>query len=153
MKTLEAVLAEHPFFQGLQPGDLQLIAGCASNVRFEAGEYLFRAGDPADSFHLIRHGRVALEVSSPGRGPITILTVGEGEVLGWSFLVPPYRKQFDARALELTRATAFDGVCIRRKCDEDPRLGYDLLKRFAQVIGQRLQAARLQLLDVYGPRR
>jgi CRP-like cAMP-binding protein len=153
MKTLEAVLAEHPFFRDLRPADLQLIAGCASNVHFEAGEYVFRAGDPADSFHLIRHGKVALEVFSPERGPITILTVGEGEVLGWSWLVPPYRKQFDARAVEPTRATAFDGVCIRRKCDEDPRLGYELLKRFAQVIGQRLQAARLQLLDVYGPRR
>ncbi len=152
METLEAVLAEHPFFRDLPPADLQLIAGCGSNVRFQPGEYVFREGDPSDQFNLIRHGKVALEISSPGRGPLTIQTLGEGDVLGWSWLVPPYRKQSDARALELTRATAFDGACIRRKCEADPRLGYELLKRFAQVIGQRLHATRLQLLDVYGSR-
>lgn len=152
MQTLEAVLAEHAFFRGLRPEDLQLIAGCASNVRFAAGGYLFREGDPSNQFYLIRHGKVALEIFSPERGPIPILTLGEGEVLGWSWLVPPYRKQFDARAVELVRATAFDGACIRKKCEEDPRLGYELLKRFAQMIGERLHATRLQMLDVYGTR-
>jgi CRP/FNR family transcriptional regulator, cyclic AMP receptor protein len=152
MQTLEAVLAEHPFFRGLPPDDLQLIAGCGANVRFQPGEYIFREGDPSSQFYLIRHGKVALEISSPARGPVVIQTLGEGDVLGWSWLVPPYSKQSDARAIELTRATAFDGACIRAKCEADPRLGYELLKRFAQVIGQRLHATRLQLLDVYGSR-
>lgn len=150
MRTLEPLLAEHPFFRGLAPEDLALIAGCAANARFAADTYIFREGDEANEFYLIRDGRVALEIHAPGRGPLVIQTLGPGDVLGWSWLVPPYRKQFDARAVEDTRAFVFDGVCIRRKCEEDPRLGYELLKRFAQVIGQRLQSTRLQLLDIYG---
>ncbi len=152
MQTLEAVLAEHAFFRGLPPDDLQLIAGCGSNVRFQGGEDIFHEGDSSDRFYLVRHGRVALEISSPERGRMIIQTLGEGDLLGWSWLVPPYRMSCDARAVELTRATAFDGACIRKKCEADPRLGYELLKRFAQIIGQRLQATRLQLLDVYGTR-
>jgi CRP/FNR family transcriptional regulator, cyclic AMP receptor protein len=152
MQTLEAILAEHSFFRGLRPEDLRLIAGCGSNVHFEAGKYIFREGDPADLFYLIRHGKVALEVFSPERGPLQILTLEEGEILGWSWLVPPYRMRFDARAVEETRATSFDGACIRKKCEEDPRLGYELLKRFAQILGERLHATRLQILDVYGTR-
>ena len=152
MQTLEAVLAEHAFFRDLPQDDLQLIAGCGSNVRFPGGARLFHEGDPADRFFLIRHGKVALEIGSPERGRVVIQTLGAGDLLGWSWLVPPYRMSCDARAVELTRATAFDGACIRRKCEADPRLGYELLKRFAQVIGQRLRATRLQLLDVYGTR-
>ncbi|HYB41487.1 MAG TPA: cyclic nucleotide-binding domain-containing protein [Candidatus Methylomirabilis sp.] len=150
MQTLDALLADHPFFQGLPSEDLALIAGCGSNAHFDAGSYLFHEGDASNRFYLIRHGRIALEISAPGRDRMTIATLGPGEVLGWSWLVPPYRKQSDARALEAVRATAFDGACIRAKCEADPRLGYELLKRFAAVIGQRLHATRLQLLDVYG---
>ena len=153
MQELDELLAHHPFFQGLAPEDVRLLAGCGSNVHFDEGAYLFHEGDPSEHFYLIRHGRVAVEIASPGRGPVAIATVRPGELLGWSWLVPPYRKQFDARALEAVRATSFDGGCIRTKCEADPRLGYELLKRFAQIIGQRLQATRLQLLDVYGNRK
>jgi CRP/FNR family transcriptional regulator, cyclic AMP receptor protein len=83
---------------------------------------------------------------------LTIQTLGVGEVLGWSWLFPPYRWLFDARTIELTRAIALDGKCLRAKCDEDHHLGYEMVKRFAQVIIERLQASRLQLLDVYGVR-
>jgi CRP-like cAMP-binding protein len=93
---------------------------------------------------------VALQVFVPQRGPITVETVAAGEVLGWSWLFPPYRWHFDAQALELVRAIAFDGQCLRNKCAEDHDLGYALMQRFAQIMLQRLQATRLQLLDVYG---
>jgi len=126
-----------------------LIVGCAANVRFEAGEYIFREGEDANQFYIIRHGKVALELFTPERGVLTIQTLGAGDVLGWSWLFPPYRWRFDARALELTRAIALDGTCLRNKCDEDHNLGYELVKRFAQIIIERLQATRLQLLDVY----
>jgi CRP-like cAMP-binding protein len=119
-------------------------------VRFAAGDDLFREGDVADRFYLIRHGHVALQVFIPGQGRITIETIAAGEVLGWSWLFPPYRWHFDAQALELSRAIAFDGACLRAKCDEDHDLGYMLMQRFAQVMTQRLQATRLQLLDLYG---
>ena len=152
MQTLEPVLAEHPFFQGLAPEYLRVLVGCASNVRFESGQQLFREGEEANEFYLIRHGIVSLEVVVPGRGSITIQTLGVGEILGWSWLVPPYQWRFDARAVELTRAIALDGKCLRTKCEDDPRLGFELLKRFAHVMAERLQATRLQLLDVYGNR-
>lgn len=150
METLEPILAQHPFFQDIEPLYLQLMVGCAANVRFAAGDDLFREGDVADRFYLIRHGHVALQVFIPGQGRITIETIEAGEVLGWSWLFPPYRWHFDAQALELSRAIAFDGACLRAKCDEDHDLGYMLMQRFAQVMTQRLQATRLQLLDLYG---
>jgi CRP/FNR family transcriptional regulator, cyclic AMP receptor protein len=152
MQSLEPILATHPFFKDLDKPYLELLTGCASNVRFEAGEYILHQGDEANNFYIIRHGNVALEMLVPGRGPITIETVGEGEVLGWSWLFPPHHWRFDARAIELTRAIALDGVCLREKCEADHNLGYELMKRFAEIVTQRLQATRLQLLDVYNVR-
>ncbi len=150
METLESILAEHPFLKGLNAPQRELIASCASNVRFNKGDFIFHEEDEADRFFLIRHGLVALDVFVPERGAMTIDTIQEGEVLGWSWLFPPYRWHFDARALQLTRAVAFDGKCLRDKCDRDHDLGYEMVKRFAEVITQRLQSARLQLLDLYG---
>jgi len=150
METLERILSGHPFFEDLPSAYLALIVGCASNVRFEAGQFLFHAGEEANEFFLVRSGRIALEVAPPGRASIAVQTLGEGEILGWSWLVPPYHWVFDARTVEPTRAIALDGRCLRTKCESDHDLGYELLKRFAHIMEQRLQAARLQLLDVYG---
>jgi CRP/FNR family cyclic AMP-dependent transcriptional regulator len=149
METLERVLAEHPFFQGLERPYIQLLAECASRVRFDPGEVIFREGEPSNLFYLIRHGKVAVETFVPNRGPIAIQTLGEGQVLGWSWLVEPYRRRFDARAVELTRAIALDGQCLRGRCEEDHHFGYELMKRVAHLMDQRLQATRLQLLDLY----
>ncbi|MDP3063773.1 MAG: cyclic nucleotide-binding domain-containing protein [Chloroflexota bacterium] len=150
MQTLEPILAAHPFLKDLAPRHLAVLVGCASNVRFDAGQFLFHEGEEANHFYIVRRGRVALEIAAPGRAPIVIQTIGEGEVLGWSWLLPPYRWHFDARAVELTRAIALDGGCLRTRCEEDHDLGYELLKRFAAVVVDRLQATRLQLMDVYG---
>lgn len=150
METLKPILAEHPFLKDLAPHHLELIVGCASNVRFEPNQFIFREGEEANQFYVIRHGRAALEIVAPERGPIMIETLGEGEILGWSWLIPPYHWHFNARAIELTRAIALDGKCLRNKCEEDHDLGYELLKRFAHIIEQRLQSTRLQLLDIYG---
>lgn len=151
MEHLDALLSRHPFFAGLQPAYLTLIAGCARNVHVREGAYLAREGEAADRFFAIRSGRVAVETHVPPRGPLTVQTIGEGEILGWSWLFPPYVWQFDARAVEDVRATAFDGACLRTKCDADPALGYELMKRLAYQVSHRLGAARRQLLDVYGP--
>lgn len=152
MQTLEPILSEHPFLKGLRPEHLKLLVGCASNVRFNAGQHLFRESEEANQFYMIRQGKVAVEILAPGRGPVTVQTVGEGDVLGWSWLIPPYRWRFDARALELTRAIALDGKCLRTKSEEDHDLGYELLKRFSSIIVERFEATRLQLLDVYRAR-
>lgn len=150
MKEIRDLLAEHAFFRDLAPQYLDLIAGCGQNVVFQPGGYLFREGEQADHFYVIRHGLVQMEIFSPERGPLAIETVGEGEVLGWSWLFPPYRWSLDAQATELTRAVALDGACLRGKCDEDSELGYELFKRFAPIMSKRLNTTRLRLLDVYG---
>jgi CRP-like cAMP-binding protein len=150
MHTLETLITESPTFDGLDDAQLSLIAGCGRNVTFEQGERLFREGDPADSFFLVRHGLVALDTYVPNRGPLTVDTVVPGEIAGWSWLVPPYRWHFTGRAVEPVRAIQFDGACLRGKCDDDPELGYALVTRFARVLVERLQATRFQLMDVYG---
>jgi CRP-like cAMP-binding protein len=152
METLEPILAKHPFLKGLEPRHLKILVGCASNVRFNADQFLFHEGEEANEFYMIREGKVAVQIQGAERGPITVQTIGEGDVLGWSWLIPPYRWRFDAKALELTRAIALDGKCLRTKSEEDHDLGYELLKRFACIIVERLEAARLQLLDVYKSR-
>lgn len=152
MEGLEHILGEHPFFAGFSPEHSRLVSGCARNHRFDAGQYLFHEGDPADEFYLIRHGRVALEIVAPGQAPIVFATLGPGEIVGASWLVPPYRWMFDARAVELTRAIGIDAACLRGKCEADHDLGYEMMKRFLPVLLSRLHATRLQLLDVYGKR-
>jgi CRP/FNR family transcriptional regulator, cyclic AMP receptor protein len=151
METLERILAQHPFFEGFAPEYRELLVSCASNVVLQPRTYLFREGQEASHFYLVRQGKLALEGYPPQRPPIVIQTVEEGEILGWSWLIPPYKWSFDARAVDLVRAVALDGTCLRRKCEENHDLGYEFLKRFAYIIDQRLQATRLQLLDVYAP--
>ena len=152
METLERIIAEHPFFAGLDHGFMTLMVGCASNVRFKAGTYILKEGDPANTFYLIREGRAALEVFAPQHKPIIIATLSVGEILGWSWLLPPFQWKFNARAVEDIRAIALDGKCLRNKCEENHDLGYEVLKRFVQIMEQRLQATRFQLLDIYAAR-
>jgi CRP-like cAMP-binding protein len=148
--NLEPYLAEHPFLKGMDPRHIQLMVGCASNVRFEAGKYIFRENDEADKFYFIRHGKVALEIFRPIKGGITVDTLGEGDVMGWAWLFPPHYRNLDCRAIELTRAIVLNGTCLRGKCDEDHELGYEFMKRFAHLMEQELEALRLRLLDIYG---
>ena len=150
MRTIEQYLPDHPFFAGLDGRTLALVAGCATNVSFAAGEFLFREGQPADQFFVVRRGRVAIEVHGPAAGTMVVDTADAGDVVGWSWLVPPYRWLFDARAVEATGVVAFDGACLRGKCEEDPRLGYELMKLVTQVMNLRLEAAQVRLLDLYG---
>lgn len=150
MQTIAELLGKHPFFAGLGADAMELVAGCAVNVHFAEGDYIFAAGAPASRFYVIRHGRVALDIYSPGRGRLVIDTMDAGEVLGWSWLVPPYQYFADARAVTPVSATALDGACLRGKCEADAELGYQLLKRVTAVMYQRLQSSRIRLLDLYG---
>lgn len=146
----ERILHQHPFFQGIPESHLATIVGCASNVRFKPDSPVFQRGDPADAFYILRSGKVAIDIGSVDRGNITIATLGEGDVIGWSWLFPPYEWHYDARATEDTRAIALDGICLRGKCETDPVLGYELMKRFSAMVIERLKATQLQLLDIYG---
>lgn len=149
MSDLRPLLAEHPYFRDLSPEYLDLIVGCARNILFKKDEYLFREGDEANDFYLVRHGRVAIEMDF-GYAQRLVHTVNAGESLGWSWLVPPHCWRFHARASELTRAVALDGACLRRKCEQDKGLGYELLLRFASDMEEHLYRAWIQVADIYG---
>lgn len=148
-QMIERLLSQHDFFAGMDAEYLALIAGCGRNAVFRDGEFLFRESAPAQTFYLVREGAIALEITAPA-GVLTVQTVGVGEVAGFSWLFGPHSWQFDGRAVGQVHAVELDGTCLRAKCDADPRLGYDLMRRFAGLATRRLQATRLQLMDVYG---
>lgn len=152
METLEPLLKQHPFFKDLHQDFIKLIVGCASNRYYKAGTFMFQEGEQANEFFLIRQGLVALELVVVDGESIELDTVGPGEILGWSWLLPPYFWHFNARVQQDVRVFALDGLCIRKKCEENHTLGYEMLKRFAQIMEKRLYATRLQLLDLYAKR-
>ena len=149
MQTIEPLLEVHPFFKGIESAYLKVVSGCASEMQFESGQFLFKEGERADKFFVIKSGRVPIEIYSPKQGQITIHTEQAGEIVGWSWLVAPYYWHFDARATEPTNVFAIDGKCLREMCENDRNMGYELMRRFALIIAERLEATRFQLLDVY----
>ena len=148
MDDLERVLHTHPFVADLEPAHAKFLVSCTKNARFRAGEYLLREGDREDALFLIRQGSVAIEMPRPGGEPITVETVGAGDVLGVSLLTP-VAAHLDCRARETVVAFAIDNACLRRKMDDDPRLGYAITMRLLARTYERLARSRLQHLDVY----
>jgi len=150
IETLKPIIQAQPFFAGFSEAMTDLIVGCAENVKYAKGAHLMHEGQPANDFFLIRAGSVLISVHGAQYGKIHVQTLYAGEIVGWSWLVPPYRARFDAVALEDTRTLRFDGQCLRNKCEQDPAMGYELLKRVSATLAQRLESSRLQLMDVYG---
>ena len=147
IKAVEVVIAAHPFLKGLSPAHLRVLADNAMRMSYAPNDYIFREGDQANRFYLIERGQVVLEASAQYENPVPIQTLGPGDVLGWSWLYPPYRWHFDARTAEPTTAIFFYGTRLREQCEEDHSLGYELMKRMSNVLIQRLQATRKQLLE------
>jgi CRP/FNR family transcriptional regulator, cyclic AMP receptor protein len=150
-RQIAELVSSHPLFADLPSDSVADVAGCAQNVAFQRGSLLVAEGESADMLFLLRRGRVAIEVHAPGRGAIVMETVGPGAIVGWSWLIPPYRWRFDARAIEEVGAIALDAACLRSKANADPALGYALLQRIVVVLVERLQSTRMRLLDLYGP--
>lgn len=148
-RNIGDTIRSHPILAGLAPEVLDELTGCARNVAFGKGALLLAEGQAADTFYLVRRGRVAIEVRAPMGDPLVVETVGPGAAVGWSWLVPPYTWQFDARAVEPVGAIALDGTCLRGKAEADPALGYTLMRRVAGVLLERLHATQLRLLDLY----
>lgn len=148
---VEKILSGHPFLKGLSPHQTRLLADSAMVTSFQPGETIFREGDPANRFYLILTGKVAIESYVRDQGNRLIQTIGPGDVLGWSWLFPPFYWHFEARALEATTAIFFYGTPLRAACETDHDLGYELIRRMAAVMLQRLQATRRQLLDLTFP--
>lgn len=148
IEKLDSVLRKHPFFKGMTDKQLKVIEGCAKNARFAEGKTIFLEGDQADAFYFLQEGSVSIELTVPNRPRSSVHTVGAGEILGWSWVSPPYHWHFNARALKATKAIAFDARCLRSKLEADHELGYELLRRFSEVIVQRLDATQVQLLKM-----
>ena len=149
MQSIEEELAGTRMFRNLSPEHLTAIADLGEEVEFRDGGALMIEGDPADDFFLIRDGFVALEIQAP-TGVIIIETLHNGDPVGWSWLFEPYLTHFDARSRGTTRAIKFDAAALRRRSAENTELGYELMRSVTSVLVERLQATRLQLLDVYG---
>lgn len=147
IEGLDRLLKEHPFFQDMDSSACETIAGCAANERFNAGEYIFREGGAANKFYVIRHGKIALEIHVPGREPIIVDTLEDGDILGWAWLVPPYRWVYDACVLETTRLVSLDAQCLRGKYETDHNLAYALFERFIPVMADRLAATRRRMIE------
>lgn len=151
MKSLGEILSEHLFFQDLPPDNVEFISGCGKNVVFRQGALIAEEGAAANEFYVIRSGTVSIETHVPQKGSTRLQTLKAGDILGWSWLFPPYRWTFDSRALDTVHAIALNGKCLREKCEKDTALGYRLMKKFSQIMTERLRATRLQLLDIYAP--
>jgi CRP-like cAMP-binding protein len=148
IKNIKDLLAETPFFEDMED-NLELLSGCGTLVRFNEGEFLLKEGEKANSFYLIRKGNVSIESHIPG-GTLSVSKVGAQGIVGYSWLFSPYRNQFDSRATSNVEAIKLDGKCLRSKAQEDHELGYQLMKRFAELMLQRMQSTRRQMLDIYG---
>jgi CRP/FNR family cyclic AMP-dependent transcriptional regulator len=146
VESIESLIRKHPFFKNLSPHQYRLLADSAMRTQFRAGEVIFQQGDPANRFYLIQRGKVAVETWLRERGTITIQTLYGGDVLGWSWLFPPYYWQFGARSLEDTDAIFIYGTPLREECESDHEFGYELMKRVSAVMLERLQATRRQLV-------
>ena len=143
-----AALATHRFWHGMSHRQLAVLAQCASDVRLPPGHRLFEDGGHARRFWLIRSGYVALDLNVPGEGPVKLETIGLGELLGWSWLFPPFRWAFGAVTAGPVEAFEFDAQAVRACCEADPRLGYEVTRRLARVVTNRLQATRVRLISV-----
>ncbi len=144
------VLREHPFLQGMKAEHVARMADLAQEVQIGKDQMIFRQGDESGLFYLILSGKVALEATAPGR-ILRVQTVGAGEELGWSSAMSEGGKNFQARVLEPVQVLTFDGARLRQACQEDPVFGYQFLQKLLRVVVRRLQATRMQLLDLYAP--
>jgi CRP-like cAMP-binding protein len=148
-EALQDFLVQHPMFQGLTPDQVALVASRATSAHYGNRHRVFACGALADKFYIIQKGTVGVEIPAVAGAPLTIQKVGDGSVLGWSWLMPPYRWLFDARALAPSQIVVLDGERVRSDCESDPKLGYEIMKRFAMLMAERLNAARETAIKHY----
>ncbi len=149
--SIESYLSAHPFFTGLDDEYVKYLASSATERRIKKGAALFQQGKPADKFYLLRDGRVSVQVPAVMGPALEIQNLGKDQILGWSWLIQPYRWSFQALAMEDSEVLEFDGSAILAHCEDDPRFGYELLKRFATLMSERLDAARQKMMDQWNP--
>ena len=148
-ETMATRVSLHPFLAGMNRTQLTLLMDCAISIRFQPGDIILREGNRADRFFLIETGKVVLESGKDHGDPVVVDTIGAGDLLGWSWMFPPYTWQFTARAVAPTRVIFFAGSVLREYCERDHSLGYELLKRITAVMNRRMQNARQKMLGVH----
>jgi CRP/FNR family cyclic AMP-dependent transcriptional regulator len=149
--STRAYLSAHEFFSGLGDEALEFLSECADTRVIEKGQILFRQGENADKFYIVRRGRITVQMPAILGPPLEIQTLGQGQVLGWSWLISPYKWTFQSRAEEESEVLQFDGAAILARCEREPKFGYELLKKFAGLMSVRLDAARLKMMDEWNP--
>jgi CRP/FNR family transcriptional regulator, cyclic AMP receptor protein len=150
VNILTGRIASHPFFAGMPTALVHTVAGLATPLAFEAGTWITRTGQPAETLYLVTDGRVGVEIAAPGHAPLVVATVHAGEIVGWSWFLEPHRWHFDTLALDDVQAIAIDASILRVACADDHELGYQVASRLTRVVAARLEATRHQLVDVYG---
>ena len=150
-QTIEDYLSTHAFFSGMEGSFVKFLSNSATELRIKEGEVLFQQGKRADKFYLLRNGRISVQVPALMGPVLEIQALDKDQILGWSWLIPPYRWNFLARALEDSDLLEFDGSAILARCEEDPNFGYELFKRFASLMSKRLDAARQKMMDQWNP--
>ena len=148
---IQDYLSTHAFFSGLNDNFMKFLSNSATELKIKKGDVLFQQGEGADKFYLLRNGQISVQVPALMGPTLEIQTLGEDQMLGWSWLIPPYRWNFQARAAEESYLLEFDGSAILARCEEDPKFGYELLKRFARLMSERLDAARQKMMDEWNP--
>lgn len=151
MSSHESYLAEHPFFKSLDKKYIKVLAANVTEREIKSGDIVFRQDTPASSFYVVRDGGVEVRIPSIYGPPIVVQTLGKNQLLGWSWLIPPYKWHFESCATEDGSILEFNGEALRAQCEKDPRMGYELIKHFAALMADRVQAARMRLMEVCGP--
>jgi CRP-like cAMP-binding protein len=146
-KKIRETIAENSFFAGMDGQYLDFLAGTARYMKAEKGEILFRQGQPAKTFYLALNGQVAVEVAAIQGPGLQLQALGAGQMLGWSWLIEPYRWDFQARVTEEADMIEFDGRAVLAQCEKDKAFGYQLYKRFTYLMSERLGSARRKMMD------
>ena len=144
-------LSTHEFFSGFSDDNLKFLCECSSTREIKKGQILFRQGENAGKFYVVRNGRISIQMPAIMGPNLEIQALGKDQVLGWSWLISPYKWSFQAMAEEDSELLMFDGTAILARCEQEPKFGYELLKKFAALMSMRLDAARQKMMDEWNP--
>lgn len=144
-------LSDHQFFSSFSESDLKFLCECASKKEVKKGTILFRQGERAHNFYVVRDGRISVQIPAILGPTLEIQSLSKDKIMGWSWLISPYRWNFQTKAEEDSLLLEFDGAAILENCEQDPKFGYELVKKFAALMSQRLDAARQKMMDEWNP--
>ena len=150
-ESVAKYLSKQEFFSGLEPEYIEFMDACASERHLDQGAVLFHHGERAERFYLVRSGRITIEIPAIQGPSLEVQNLGPHQILGWSWLISPYKWSFQARAQQPTDLIEFDGKAVLDRCEKEPRFGYAVLKRFSSLMSERLEASRRKMMEEWNP--